>query len=340
MIKVAINGFGRIGRMSFRSMLSHPEIEVVAINDLSDARTLAYLLKFDSVHGRISANVEHDDEHLIVNGHTIRILCEREISNLPWATLGVDIVVESTGRNKRREILNRHLQAGAKRVVLTVPAETSADVDAHVVLGVNDEVVNKDVLLVSNASCTTNCISPVVKEIHKHFGIQHGLINTVHSYTNDQKILDQPHTDLRKARAMGVSIIPTASGAAKAVGLVLPELKGRLDGFAMRVPTSDVSVVDLTCQLMKNTTAAEINAVIRKAAEGCLKGIVEYSEDPLVSVDIINNTHSSIFDAGLTMVMDGNYCKCVIWYDNEMGYSTRIAELVKKIGVVNGWINK
>lgn len=331
MTKIAINGFGRIGRMAFRAILKHPELEVVAINDLADARTLAYLLKYDSVHENIKADVDYNDTHIIVGGHAIRILSEREIENLPWRQLGADIVVESTGRNKTRTVLNKHLAAGAKKVILTVPAETEQDVDAHVVLGVNDEVLKPELQLISNASCTTNCLSPIVKIIHQKFGIKHGLINTVHSYTNDQKILDQPHTDLRKARAMGVSIIPTSSGAAKAVGLVLPELRGKLDGFAMRVPTPDVSVIDFTVQLNNDTTAQEINDAIKEAALNELKGIVEYTEDPVVSVDIIDNTHSAIFDASLTMVMDGNYCKLVIWYDNEKGYSTRLGELAARL---------
>lgn len=334
MTKIAINGFGRIGRMAFRAMLAHPELEVVAINDLTDVATLAYLLKFDSVHKPINAEIAHEGGDLIVNGRRIRILSNPNIEQLPWAELGVDIVLESTGRNKTRAILNKHLQAGAKKVILSVPAQEADDVDGTIVLGVNDSTLSPSWKLISNASCTTNCISPIVKVIHRHFGIRHGLINTVHSFTNDQKILDQPHTDLRKARAMGVSIIPTSSGAAKAVGLVLPELKGRLDGFAMRVPVPDVSVVDMTVLLGRNTTKEEINNAIRQAAEGELKGIVEYTEDPLVSTDIIDNQHSSIFDASMTMVMEGNYCKLVIWYDNEMGYSTRLSELACKLAAM------
>lgn len=334
MTKIAINGFGRIGRMAFRAMLAHPELEVVAINDLTDVATLAYLLKFDSVHKPINAEIAHEGGDLIVNSRRIRILSNPNIEQLPWAELGVDIVLESTGKNKTRAILNKHLQAGAKKVILSVPAQEADDVDGTIVLGVNDSTLSPSWKLISNASCTTNCISPIVKVIHRHFGIRHGLINTVHSFTNDQKILDQPHTDLRKARAMGVSIIPTSSGAAKAVGLVLPELKGRLDGFAMRVPVPDVSVVDMTVLLDCNTTKEEINNAIRQAAESELKGIVEYTEDPLVSTDIIDNQHSSIFDASMTMVMEGNYCKLVIWYDNEMGYSTRLSELACKLSAM------
>lgn len=332
MINIAINGFGRIGRMAFRAILKHPDLRVVAVNDLSDARTLAYLLKYDSVHQPIEASVSAEGDTLIVNGNEIKVLSCRDIDQLPWRELGVDIVLESTGRNKTRQVLNKHLNAGAKKVILTVPAETASDVDATVVLGVNDAVLNPDLRLISNASCTTNCISPIVKVVHEKFGIKHGLINTVHSFTNDQKILDQPHADFRKARAMGVSIIPTSSGAAKAVGLVLPELKGKLDGFAMRVPVPDVSVVDMTLQLMTTATKDEINREIQQAADSYLQGIVQYTDEPLVSVDIIDNCHSSIFDSSLTMVMDGNYCKLVIWYDNEMGYSNRLAELASRIG--------
>lgn len=331
MAKIAINGFGRIGRMTFRALLKHPELEVVAINDLTDAATLAYLLKYDSVHNPIGEPVHSEKDTIVVGDRRIHVISEPDIKKLPWSTWGVDIVFESTGRNKTREGLNQHIQAGAKKVILTVPAATEADVDAHVVLGVNDNILSPDLQLISNASCTTNCISPIVKIIHQHFGIRHGLINTVHSYTNDQKILDQPHADLRKARAMGVSIIPTSSGAAKSVGLVLPELKGRLDGFAMRVPVPDASIVDMTLCLEKNVTIQDINQAIYNAAQSDLKGIIEYTDEPIVSVDIINNTHSVIFDSSITMVMDGNFCKLALWYDNEMGYSNRLAELAVRI---------
>ncbi|MBQ7279661.1 MAG: type I glyceraldehyde-3-phosphate dehydrogenase [Bacteroidales bacterium] len=334
MAKVAINGFGRIGRMSFRAMLAHPELDVVAINDLTNAETLAYLFKYDSVHANFEGEVHAEGEYIVVNGKKIRIYAERDPQNLPWKELGVDIVVESTGLFKKREQMMKHINAGAKKVILTVPAAKAEDVDATVVLGVNDEVLTKDVQLVSNASCTTNCLSPVAKVLNDKFGIKHGLMNTVHSYTNDQKILDQPHSDLRRARAAAVSIIPTSSGAAKAVGLVIPELKGKLDGFAMRVPTPDGSVVDLTAELERNVTKEEINAAIKEAAEGKMKGILEYSEAPLVSVDIIDNTHSSIFDSQLTMVMDGNFVKVVSWYDNEKGYSTRIGDLTAKMATL------
>ncbi|MCR4827952.1 MAG: type I glyceraldehyde-3-phosphate dehydrogenase [Bacteroidales bacterium] len=334
MAKVAINGFGRIGRMSFRAMMAHPELEIVAINDLTDAATLAYLFKYDSVHENFDGDVHAEDNCIVVNGKKVRIYAERDPQNLPWGELGVDIVVESTGLFKKREQMMKHINAGAKKVILTVPASKADDVDATVVLGVNDHVLTKDVQLVSNASCTTNCLSPVAKVLNDKFGIRRGLMNTVHSYTNDQKILDQPHSDLRRARAAAVSIIPTSSGAAKAVGLVIPELKGKLDGFAMRVPTPDGSVVDLTAELNRPVTKEEINAAIKEAAEGPMKGILQYVEEPIVSVDIIDNTHSSIFDALLTQVMDGNFVKVVSWYDNEKGYSTRVGDLAAKLATL------
>lgn len=334
MAKVAINGFGRIGRMSFRAILTHPELEVVAINDLTDAATLAYLFKYDSVHANFEGEVHAEENCIVVNGKKIRIYAERDPQNLPWKELGVDIVVESTGFFKSRDLMMKHINAGAKKVVLTVPSAKPEDVDATVVLGVNQEVLNKNVQLVSNASCTTNCLSPVAKVLNDKFGIKHGLMNTVHSYTNDQKILDQPHKDLRRARAAAVSIIPTSSGAAKAVGLVIPQLKGKLDGFAMRVPTPDGSVVDLTAELNRNVTKEEVNAAMKEAAEGPMKGILQYVDDPIVSIDIIDNTHSSIFDSRLTMVMDGNFVKVVSWYDNEKGYSTRIGDLTAKMATL------
>ncbi len=331
MAKVAINGFGRIGRMSFRAMLAHPELEIVAINDLTSADTLAYLFKYDSVHDNFDGEVHAEGEYLVVNGKKVRIYAERDPQNLPWGELGVDIVVESTGLFKKREQMMKHINAGAKKVILTVPAGKADDVDATVVMGVNDNVLTKDMQLVSNASCTTNCLAPVAKVLNDKFGIKRGLMNTVHSYTNDQKILDQPHSDLRRARAAAVSIIPTSSGAAKAVGLVIPELKGKLDGFAMRVPTPDGSVVDLTAEMACNVTKEEINAAIKEAAEGKMKGVLQYVDEPIVSVDIIDNTHSSIFDSLLTQVMDGNFVKVVSWYDNEKGYSTRVGDLAAKL---------
>ncbi|MDO4218245.1 MAG: type I glyceraldehyde-3-phosphate dehydrogenase [Bacteroidales bacterium] len=334
MAKVAINGFGRIGRMSFRAMLAHPELDIVAINDLTSADTLAYLFKYDSIHEKFDGEVHAEGEYLVVNGKKVRIFAERDPQNLPWKDLGVDIVVESTGLFKKREQMMKHINAGAKKVILTVPASKADDVDATVVLGVNDNVLTKETQLVSNASCTTNCLAPVAKVLNDKFGIKRGLMNTVHSYTNDQKILDQPHSDLRRARAAAVSIIPTSSGAAKAVGLVIPELMGKLDGFAMRVPTPDGSVVDLTAELNCNVTKEQINAAVKEAAEGAMKGILEYTDEPIVSHDIIDNTHSSIFDSMLTQVMDGNFVKIVSWYDNEKGYSTRVGDLAAKMATL------
>jgi len=334
MAKVAINGFGRIGRMSFRAMLAHPELEIVAINDLTSADTLAYLFKYDSVHDNFDGEVHAEGEYLVVNGKKVRIYAERDPQNLPWGELGVDIVVESTGLFKKREQMMKHINAGAKKVILTVPAGKADDVDATVVMGVNDNVLTKEMQLVSNASCTTNCLAPVAKVLNDKFGIKRGLMNTIHSYTNDQKILDQPHSDLRRARAAAVSIIPTSSGAAKAVGLVIPELKGKLDGFAMRVPTPDGSVVDLTAEMACNVTKEEINAAIKEAAEGKMKGVLQYCDEPIVSVDIIDNTNSSIFDSLLTQVMDGNFVKVVSWYDNEKGYSTRVGDLAAKLATL------
>ena len=334
MAKVAINGFGRIGRMSFRELFSRGTVEIVAINDLTSADTLAYLLKHDSVHGKFDADVKADGDYLVVNGKRIRIYAEKDPENLPWKELGIDIVIESTGIFKNREKMMKHINAGAKKVILTVPSEKKEDVDATVVLGVNDHVLTKDVQFVSNASCTTNCLAPIAKVLNDNFGIVRGLMNTIHSYTNDQKILDLPHSDLRRARAAAVSIIPTKTGAAKAVGLVLPELAGKLDGLAMRVPTPDGSVVDLTVELSKNVTKEEINEAMKKAAEGPMKGILEYSEDFLVSIDIVDNKHSSIFDSKLTQVLDGNFVKVVSWYDNERGYSTRICDLTEKMATL------
>jgi glyceraldehyde 3-phosphate dehydrogenase len=331
MVKVAINGFGRIGRVSFRNIQKKTNVEVVAINDLTDAATLAYLLKYDSVHGRFDGEVKADGEYLVVNGKRIRVYSERDPEQLPWGELGIDIVIESTGIFKTKEKMTKHIKAGAKKVILTVPADKAEDVDATVVLGVNDSILTKDMTCVSNASCTTNCLAPIAKVLNDKFGIKRGLMNTVHSYTNDQNILDLPHKDLRRARAAACSIIPTSTGAAKAVGLVIPELAGKLHGLSMRVPTPDGSVVDLTVELEKNVTAEEVNAAIKEAAEGPMKGILEYVEDPIVSCDILGNPHSSIFDSKLTMVMDGNFVKVVSWYDNENGYSNRVCDLAERL---------
>ncbi len=335
MAKVAINGFGRIGRMSFRAIMeNHPELEVVAVNDLTSAETLAYLFKYDSVHDNFPGEVHAEGDCIVVNGKKVKIYAERDPQNLPWKELGIDIVIESTGLFKKREQMMKHINAGAKKVILTVPASKADDVDATIVMGVNDNTLTKEMQLVSNASCTTNCLAPMAKVLNDKFGIKRGLMNTIHSYTNDQKILDQPHSDLRRARAAAVSIIPTSSGAAKAVGLVIPELQGKLDGFAMRVPTPDGSVVDLTAEMKCNVTKEEINAAIKEAAEGPMKGVLQYVSDPIVSIDIVDNTHSSIFDSLLTQVMDGNMVKVISWYDNEKGYSTRVSDLAAKLATL------
>ena len=330
-VRVAINGFGRIGRITFRALLKKENVEVVAFNDLTDTKTLGHLFKYDSVHGKFDGTVSVDGEYLIINGKKIRVYSERDPKNLPWGELNIDIVAECTGIFRKREQMNWHIEAGAKKVLLSVPSAAADDVDATIVMGVNDDILTAEHKLVSNASCTTNCLSPVAKVLHDNFGIKSGLMNTIHSYTNDQIILDSPHKDLRRARSAAVSIIPTSTGAAKAIGLVIPELDGVLDGLAMRVPTPDGSVVDLTCELEKNTTVEEINAVMKAAAEGPMKGILEYCEDPIVSIDIVGNPHSSIYDVGLTMVK-GNIVKIVSWYDNENGYSNRLADMVEKLG--------
>ena len=333
MVKLGINGFGRIGRMVFRAAVENfpNDIEIVGINDLLDPDYLAYMLKYDSVHGEFKHDIKVEGNFLFVDGNKIQVFAEKDPANITWGALGVDVVVESTGFFLTAELAQAHINAGAKKVILTVPAGKADDVDATVVMGVNDSVLTKDTMLVSNASCTTNCLAPVAKVLNDKFGIKRGLMNTVHSYTNDQKILDQPHSDLRRARAAAVSIIPTSSGAAKAVGLVIPELMGKLDGFAMRVPTPDGSVVDLTAELNCNVTKEEINAAIKEAAEGPMKGVLQYVDEPIVSIDIIDNTHSSIFDSLLTQVMDGNFVKIVSWYDNEKGYSTRVGDLAAKL---------
>lgn len=331
-IRVAINGFGRIGRLTYRAMLQSEGMELVAINDLTNANTLSHLLKYDSVHGKFPGVVSHEEDYLIVNGDRIRVYAEKDPSMLPWGSLNIDVVVEATGVFRSRDKINKHLEAGARKVILTVPAKTSDDVDATIVLGVNNEVLSPDHKILSNASCTTNCLAPVAKVLHERFGIEHGLMNTIHAYTNDQIILDSPHSDLRRARAAAMSIIPTSTGAAKAVGLVIPSLNGKLHGMALRVPTPDGSLVDLTVKLSRNVTKEEINSAMKEAAEGPMKGILQYNEDPIVSVDVIGNSHSSIFDSELTTVMEGNFVKVISWYDNEYGYSCRVADLILLIG--------
>lgn len=328
--KVAINGFGRIGRCAFRAaMAKNLDIEFVGINDLTDAPTLGHLLKYDSVHGIAKFDVSWDDSNLIVNGKKIKVFASKDASVLPWGDLGVDVVIESTGIFKKRAQAAAHLNAGAKKVIISAPAD---DPDITVALGVNFDKYDKNTHhVISNASCTTNCLAPLAKVLNDKFGIENGIMTTVHSYTNDQKILDLPHKDLRRARAAAVSMIPTSTGAAKAVGLVLPELKGKLDGMAVRVPTPNVSLVDLTCTLKKSVTEAEINAALKDASEKGLKGILQYVDEELVSVDFNGNPYSSIFDSKLTKVMGGNMVKVISWYDNEWGYSNRIVELATKL---------
>lgn len=327
-IKVAINGFGRIGRLTFRALLTKDNVEVVAINDLTDTATLAHLLKYDSVHGRFNGTVEASKDGIIVNGKEIKITAEREPKNLPWGALGVDVVLESTGRFVDEQGASGHLTAGARKVVISAPAKGNIPT---VVLGVNEDILTGDETLVSNASCTTNCLAPMAKVLDDAFGIEKGYITTVHAYTADQNLQDGPHKDLRRARAAAYSIVPTSTGAAKAVGLVLPHLKGKLDGVAMRVPIPDGSLTDFTCILKRAVTKEEINAAMKKAAEGDLKGILEYTEDPIVSIDIVGNPHSCVFDAEMTSANE-TLVKVVGWYDNEIGYSNRAADLIALIG--------
>ncbi|MGF9909057.1 type I glyceraldehyde-3-phosphate dehydrogenase [Brevibacillus porteri] len=325
MVKVGINGFGRIGRNVFRAALNNPNVEIVAVNDLTDAHTLAHLLKYDSVHGVLNASVEASENTLIVDGKEIKVLAERDPAQLKWADYGVEIVVESTGRFTKREDAAKHLEGGAKKVIISAPATNE---DITVVIGVNEDKYDPaQHTVISNASCTTNCLAPYAKVLNEKFGIVRGLMTTVHSYTNDQQILDLPHKDLRRARAAAENIIPTSTGAAKAVALVLPELKGKLNGFAMRVPTPNVSVVDLVVELKTDATVEEINNALKEAAEGPLKGILGYSEEPLVSSDYNGNPASSTIDALSTMVLEGNMVKVVSWYDNEWGYSNRVVDL-------------
>jgi len=329
-IKVAINGFGRIGRLTFKVLLQKENVEVVAINDLTDPATLAHLLKYDSVHGKFAGTVEATEGGIIVNGNKIDILAEREPKNLPWGALNIDVVLESTGRFVDEAGAGGHLEAGAKRVVISAPAKGNIPT---VVLGVNEDILKGDEKIVSNASCTTNCLAPMAKVLDDTFGIEKGYISTVHAYTSDQNLQDAPHKDLRRARAAAYSIIPTTTGAAKAVGLVLPNLKGKLDGVAMRVPVPDGSLTDLTVLLKKEATKEEINAAMKKAAEGPMKGYLEYTEDPIVSIDIVGNPHSCIFDAEMTAA-NGTLVKIVGWYDNEAGYSNRTADLIEKLAAM------
>jgi glyceraldehyde 3-phosphate dehydrogenase len=329
-INVAINGFGRIGRLVYRHAFENKKFNFVAINDLTSPETLAYLLKYDSVHGRFPGKVSATKTGIKVNKSTLQVFAEKDPSKLPWKKLGVDVVIESTGLFRTREKASLHIEAGARKVMISAP---SPDADIMIVMGVNSNLFKKSKHhVISTASCTTNCLAPVVKVLNENFGIKNGLMTTIHAYTGDQCLLDSPHKDLRRARAAAVSMIPTTTGAARAVGKVIPELAGKIDGMAVRVPTSDGSLVDLSVQLNKATTAEEINAAMKKAAQTNLKGILEYTEDPIVSIDIVGNPHSSIFDAKSTMAMGKNFFKVLSWYDNEYGYAGRMADMLKLIG--------
>ncbi len=329
-IKVGINGFGRIGRNVVRAGLKNPDIEFVAANDLTDTKTLAHLLKFDSILGQLKYDVKAEGDSIIVDGKKIKVFATKDPAEIDWPGMGVDVVVESTGRFTDATDAKKHMRGSVKKVIISAPASKE---DITIVLGVNDSMYDAAKHhIVSNASCTTNCLAPVAKVINDVFGIEKGTMTTVHSYTNDQNVLDFPHKDLRRARAAALNIIPSSTGAAKAIGLVLPELKGKLDGYALRVPTPDVSVVDLSAILKKDTTAEEVNAALKAAAEGPMKGVLEYSTEPLVSTDILHNPNSSIVDSDLTKVIGGNLLKVVAWYDNEWGYSNRVVDLIVFMG--------
>jgi len=328
-IRVAINGFGRIGRVSFRVMTERSNIELVAINDLADSKTLAHLLKYDSVHGIMNAAISSEEKAIVVNGKKINVYSEKDPANLPWKELDIDVVIESTGFFLDRSSAGKHISAGAKKVIISAPP-TGTDIKA-VVLGVNDHILNKEDTIISNASCTTNCAAPMIKVLDEGWGLEDGFITTVHSYTGDQRLHDAPHKDLRRARAAALSIVPTSTGAAKAITKIFPHLDGKLGGCGMRVPVPDGSLTDITCVLTRPVTVNEINAAFKKASETNLKGILQYMEDPIVSVDIVGNSHSCIFDPEFTSVI-GNLVKIIGWYDNENGYSNRLADLVQKVG--------
>lgn len=330
MKKIAINGFGRIGRLSFRNLLSNGKVEVVAINDLTDTATLAHLLKYDSAHGPFNGTVEHTADSLVINGKSIRVYAEKDPTQLPWGALGIDVVLESTGHFVDAEGMGKHITAGAKKVALSAPAKAGIKT---IVLGVNDQDLTSSDTMISNASCTTNCLAPMMKVINDKFGVERGYMTTIHAYTSDQRLQDSPHRDLRRARAAAVSIIPTSTGAAKAVGLVLPDLNGKLDGYALRVPTITGSATDVTAVLKRNVSKEEINAAIKEASETTLKGILQYTEDPIVSADIVGSKYSCIFDADITSVKD-NLVKFMGWYDNEAGYSARMAQLVERFAEI------
>ena len=332
-IRVAINGFGRIGRITYRAMLKHENIELIAVNDLSCPATLGHLFKYDSIHGGFKGEVSWGDDHLTINGHKIKAFKEEDPGKLPWKELKIDVVIESTGLFVKREEAIRHVtESGARKVIISAPARGESDGVPYIVLGVNDELINRNDVIISNSSCTTNNVAPLIMILDKLWGIEKGFITTIHSYTRDQNLLDAPHKDLRRARAAACSIVPTTTGAAKAATRIFPHLKNNLGGAGIRVPVPDGSLTDLTCILAKPTSAEEINKVFKDASETYLKGILEYTEDPIVSIDIIGNTHSAIFDAGLTAVLgDKNkFVKVVAWYDNETGYANRLVELVEK----------
>jgi glyceraldehyde 3-phosphate dehydrogenase len=336
-LKVAINGFGRIGRLLYRAAIEQKsKIDFVAVNDITDAKTLAHLLKYDSVHGRFNGTVEVKGNDLAVNGKEVKVLAQRDPAQLPWKDLGIYLAVESTGLFTDREGASKHLAAGAKKVLISAPAK---DPDATIVLGVNEQTYDhKKHNLISNASCTTNCVAPVTKVLHDSFGVERALMMTAHAYTNDQRVTDLVHKDLRRARAAALNIIPTTTGAAYAVGLVMPQLAGKIDGIALRVPLPDVSIVDLTAVLKKSATKEDINAAFKKAAQGTLKNILEYTEDPIVSSDVLHSTYSAVFDAQSTMVVDKNFVKVLAWYDNEWGFSCRMVEQIEMIGKREGLI--
>ncbi len=332
--RIAINGFGRIGRTVFRQLAAATDVEVAAVNDITPLETIAYLTRYDTVHGRFPGSVTLHDGRMKAGTQDVLMLEARDPSGLPWAKLGVDVVVEATGKFRKREEIQRHLDAGAKRVILTVPSKD--EIDATIVLGVNDTALRPEQRLISNASCTTNCLAPVAKVLHENFGIVKGFITTVHAYTNDQRLADVPHSDFRRSRAASENIIPTTTGAARAVGKVLPDLKGRLDGIAMRVPVPDGSTVDLVAEVARPTSVEAINEAMRDAAsKSPLRGILEYTEEPIVSSDVIRNPHSAIFDAGCTRVLAGKFVKIIAWYDNEWGYSSRVVDMIHRLSAMD-----
>ena len=332
--KIAVNGFGRIGRTIMRIAKLHGHYDIVAVNDLASAEQLAYAFKYDSIHGIFPGEVSVDGDTMKIDGDPFTVLSERDPGKLPWRDLGVDYVVESSGQFRTIEKVSWHLDSGARRVILTVPSKDP--LDATLVAGVNDHVVTADSRIISNASCTTNCAAPLAKVLHDSFGIRHGLLTTVHAYTSDQRLIDAPHDDMRRSRNAATNIVPTSTGAARTIGLIIPELAGKLDGLAMRVPVPDGSIVDLTVELAQDVTIEQVNDAMRAAAEGPMKGILSYCTDPIVSSDIIGNSHSSIFDAALTQVMQKRMVKVIAWYDNEWGYSTRVEELIQRLARMDG----